>query len=44
MRDQAQKELKQLRKDLMDKKINVTLNRKSQKSLTTYVSAENIKV
>ena len=43
MRDQAQKELKQLREDLMEKKINVTLT-KSQKSLQTLISPENIPV
>ncbi|XP_078354540.1 uncharacterized protein LOC144639159 isoform X1 [Oculina patagonica] len=42
-RDAAQKELKQIRQDLMEKKINLTLT-KSQKSLATLANPENIAV
>lgn len=42
-RDAAQKELKQIREELMEKKINLTLT-KSQKSLTTLTNTENIAV
>ncbi|KAJ7383025.1 spermatogenesis-associated C-terminus [Desmophyllum pertusum] len=42
-RDVAQKELKQIRQDLMEKKINLTLT-KSQKSLATLANPENIAV
>lgn len=42
-RDAAQKELKQIRQELMEKKINLTLT-KSQKSLTTLTNPENIAV
>ena len=42
-RDAAQKELKQIREDLMEKKINLTLT-KSQKSLATLANPENIAV
>lgn len=42
-RDAAQKELKQIRQDLMEKKINLTLT-KSQKSLATLGNPENIAV
>lgn len=42
-RDAAQKELKQIRQDLMEKKINLTLT-KSQKSLATLANPENIVV
>ncbi|EDO46192.1 predicted protein [Nematostella vectensis] len=41
LRDAAQNELKQLREDLLDKKINLTLT-KSQKSLATLGNPENI--
>lgn len=40
LRDNAQRELKQLREDLIEKKINLTLT-KSQKSLVV-INAENI--
>lgn len=42
-RDAAQKELKEIRQDLLEKKINLTLT-KSQKSLTTLANPENIAV
>lgn len=42
-RDAAQKELKQIRQDLLEKKINLTLT-KSQKSLATLANPENIAV
>lgn len=42
-RDAAQKELKQIREDLMEKKINLTLT-KSQKGLATLANPENIAV
>jgi len=42
-RDAAQRELKQIRQDLMEKKINLTLT-KSQKSLATLANPENIVV
>ena len=42
-RDAAQKELKQIRQDLMEKKINLTLT-KSQRSLATLGNPENIAV
>ncbi|KAK3747556.1 hypothetical protein QZH41_015789 [Actinostola sp. cb2023] len=41
LRDNAQNELKQLREDLLDKKINLTLT-KSQKSLVVLNNPENI--